>query len=36
VAEFQPSFHGDYRIRMEDGTVRTWSRRYRTKTNLGT
>lgn len=32
VAEFQPWFHGDYRVVMKDGTVLTWSRRYRAKT----
>lgn len=36
VAEFQPWFHGDYRITMKDGSVLRWSRRYRGKTNLGT
>jgi two-component system, LytTR family, response regulator len=35
VAEFQPWFHGDYRVRMKDGTVLTWSRRYRARSNLG-
>jgi two-component system, LytTR family, response regulator len=34
VAEFQPWFHGDYRVRMKDGTVLTWSRRYRARSNL--
>ncbi len=34
VAEFQPWFHGDYRVVMKDGTVLTWSRRYRAKTDL--
>lgn len=29
VAELQPFFHGDYRVLMEDGSVRNWSRRYR-------
>ena len=31
VAEFQPWFHGDYRVRMKDGTILTWSRRFRAK-----
>ncbi len=31
VAEFQPWFHGDYRVVMKNGTVLTWSRRYRAK-----
>jgi two-component system LytT family response regulator len=35
VAEFQPWFHGDYRVKMKDGTVLTWSRRYRARTSLG-
>lgn len=34
VAEFQPWFHGDYRVRMKDGAVLTWSRRYRSRTTL--
>ena len=34
VAEFQPWFHGDYRVRMKDGSVLTWSRRYRTRRDL--
>jgi two-component system, LytTR family, response regulator len=29
VAEIQPWFHGDARIRMADGSTLTWSRRYR-------
>lgn len=29
VEELQPWFHGDYRVRMKDGTRLTWSRRYR-------
>ena len=35
VAEFEPWFHGDYRVRMKDGTVLTWSRRYRGRSELG-
>ncbi|MEM1204964.1 MAG: LytTR family DNA-binding domain-containing protein [Acidobacteriota bacterium] len=31
VAELQPWFHGDYRVQLEDGTVLSWSRRYRAK-----
>jgi two-component system LytT family response regulator len=34
VAEFQPWFHGDYRVKMKDGAVLTWSRRYRAKSTL--
>jgi len=34
VAEFQPWFHGDYRVKMKDGTTLTWSRRYRALSNL--
>jgi two-component system LytT family response regulator len=34
VAEFQPWFHGDYRVKMKDGTVLAWSRRYRSRTSL--
>jgi two-component system LytT family response regulator len=34
VAEFQPWFHGDYRVRMKDGSVLTWSRRYRGRKTL--
>lgn len=34
VAEFQPWFHGDYRVRMKDGTTLTWSRRYRARAPL--
>jgi two-component system, LytTR family, response regulator len=29
VKELHPWFHGDYRVVMHDGTVLTWSRRYR-------
>jgi two-component system LytT family response regulator len=29
IAELQPWSHGDYRVRLADGTVTTWSRRYR-------
>jgi two-component system LytT family response regulator len=32
VAEFQPWFHGDYRVVMKSGARLTWSRRYRAKT----
>lgn len=35
VAEFQPWFHGDYRVVMKDGTQLTWSRRYRVRSRLG-
>ena len=31
VKEFQPWFHGDYRVVLVDGSVLTWSRRYRAK-----
>lgn len=31
VAELQPWFHGDYRVVLTDGTVLTWSRRYRAR-----
>jgi len=31
IREFQPWFHGDARVVMQDGTVLTWSRRYRAK-----
>ncbi len=31
VAEFQPWFHGDYRVIMKDGTMLTWSRCYRAR-----
>ncbi len=31
VAELQPWFHGDYRVLLQDGTVLTWSRRYRAR-----
>ena len=34
VAEFQPWFHGDYRVKMKDGTTLTWSRRYRARSRL--
>jgi len=34
VAEFQPWFHGDYRVKMKDGTVLTWSRRYRARSHV--
>lgn len=34
VAEFQPWFHGDYHVRLKDGTLLTWSRRYRAKSTL--
>ncbi len=29
VAEFQPWFHGDYRVVLKKGAVLSWSRRYR-------
>jgi len=32
VKEFQPWFHGDYRVIMKDGTVLSWSRRFRART----
>jgi two-component system, LytTR family, response regulator len=35
VAEFQPWFHGDFRVRMKDGTVLTWSRRFRSRSPFG-
>jgi two-component system LytT family response regulator len=31
VREIQPWSHGDYRVVMRDGTILTWSRRYRAK-----
>lgn len=31
VRELQPWFHGDYRVVLHDGTVLTWSRRYRAR-----
>jgi two-component system LytT family response regulator len=31
IREVQPWFHGDAKVVLADGTVRTWSRRYRTK-----
>jgi two-component system LytT family response regulator len=31
VAELQPWFHGDYRVRLESGALLTWSRRYRAR-----
>jgi two-component system LytT family response regulator len=31
VRELQPWFHGDARVLMRDGTVLTWSRRYRAR-----
>jgi two-component system, LytTR family, response regulator len=31
IREVQPWFHGDARIILRDGTVLTWSRRYRSK-----
>jgi len=34
VAEFQPWFHGDYRVKMKDGSLLTWSRRYRARSTL--
>jgi len=32
VKEFHPWSHGDYRVRMHDGSELTWSRRYRART----
>jgi two-component system LytT family response regulator len=34
VAEFQPWFHGDYRVRMKDGRTLAWSRRYRARSRF--
>jgi two-component system, LytTR family, response regulator len=31
IAEISPWFHGDYRIRLHDGTELSWSRRYRAR-----
>ncbi len=31
VREFQPWFHGDYRVIMKNGRMLTWSRRYRAR-----
>ncbi len=31
IREVQPWFHGDARVVLRDGTVLTWSRRYRSK-----
>jgi len=31
VREFQPWFHGDYRVRLRNGVELTWSRRYRAR-----
>lgn len=31
IKEFQPWFHGDYRILLHDGTELMWSRRYRAR-----
>jgi two-component system LytT family response regulator len=31
IREIQPWFHGDARVVLKDGTVLTWSRRYRSK-----
>ena len=31
IAEVAPWFHGDYRIRLHDGTELSWSRRYRAR-----
>jgi len=31
VAEFRPTFHGDYEVTMKDGTTLTWSRRFRAR-----
>ncbi|HEY0784209.1 MAG TPA: LytTR family DNA-binding domain-containing protein, partial [Thermoanaerobaculia bacterium] len=32
IREIQPWFHGDARVVLKDGSVLTWSRRYRAKT----
>jgi two-component system LytT family response regulator len=32
IRELQPWFHGDARVILQDGSVLTWSRRYRSKT----
>ena len=32
IAEVQPWFHGDARVVLKDGSVLTWSRRYRART----
>jgi two-component system LytT family response regulator len=34
IREVQPWFHGDARVLLADGTVLTWSRRYRAKADL--
>lgn len=34
VEELQPWFHGDYKVKMKDGEVLTWSRRFRAKSDL--
>jgi two-component system, LytTR family, response regulator len=31
IREIQPWFHGDARVVLADGSVLTWSRRYRAK-----
>lgn len=31
IQELNPWFHGDYRVRMRNGSTLTWSRRYRAK-----
>ncbi|HEY4587880.1 MAG TPA: LytTR family DNA-binding domain-containing protein, partial [Thermoanaerobaculia bacterium] len=31
IRELQPWFHGDARVILKDGSVLTWSRRYRGK-----
>jgi two-component system LytT family response regulator len=34
VKEFQPWFHGDYRLLLKTGATLTWSRRYRARRSL--
>lgn len=34
VEELQPFFHGDYKVKMKDGEILSWSRRYRAKSDL--
>jgi len=34
VKEFQPWFHGDYRLLLKTGAILTWSRRYRARRSL--
>lgn len=35
VEEIQPWFHGDYRVLLDDGTLLSWSRRYRARFDDG-